>query len=76
MLEGLQAWPGEASWARPLQVVVGAEAAEPPGLMAPSGSEACNLLHRHPGMAFTGPQHGYGRSAPSLHKTDNAYKVT
>ncbi|CAK0783381.1 hypothetical protein CVIRNUC_006580 [Coccomyxa viridis] len=28
-----------------------------------------------PGMAFTGPQHGYGRSAPSLHKTDNAYKL-
>ena len=47
MLEGLQAWPGEASWARPLQVVAGAEAAEPPGLMAPSGSEACSLLHRH-----------------------------
>ncbi len=28
-----------------------------------------------PGAGFTGPQHGYGRPAPSLHKTGNAYKV-
>ena len=29
-----------------------------------------------PGANFGGPQHAYGRPAPSLHKTDNAYKVS
>ena len=29
-----------------------------------------------PGAGFGGPQHGYGRPTPSLHKTDNAYKVS
>ena len=47
MLEVLQAWPAEASWAPLLQEVAGVQAlAEALELMAPSGSEACSLLHR------------------------------